>query len=174
MSYASAFTQQFFKLLGATPSRVPNIEIGSVAYGSLGTSAVHVAGTLYRSEIELKVGKSITGIGILNGATAATDLMIYALYDTNGNPLAWSSLAGTLAAGVNSFQELALTAVFNAKPGRYFLVVQCNGTTTTTRRIAANTYLRYTSSGVGAFGTLSTFTPPTTTAADVGPIGYVF
>ncbi len=154
--------------------RIPNIPIGAVAYGSLGTSAVHVAGSIYVSEIQVLGWKTVTGIGILNGATAATDNVIYALYDTNGKLLANTALAGTLAAGTNAFQQIALTSSIALKPGRYFLAFQANGTTTTTRRIAASTYLNFASVTAGSFGTLPSLTPPTSTASDTGPIGYLY
>lgn len=154
--------------------RVGNIPIGAVAYGSLGTSAVHVAGSIYVSEIAIPNAMRVTGIGILNGATAATDNVIYGLYASNGALVASTALAGTLAAGTNAFQEIALTAATDIGPGRYFLAVQANGTTTTTRRIAVSTYLNRASVTAGSFGTLATITPPATNTADSGPIGYVY
>lgn len=157
------------------PTRVSNIPIGAVAYGSLGTSAVHVAGTIYVSEIFIPFKKTITGLAVLNGATAATDNLIVALYPAAGGAvLANSALAGTLASGPNAFQEIAFTASYAAVGGLYYAAIQCNSTTTTTRRIAASTYLNLTKSFAGSFGTLTSLTVPTTTAADVGPIVYAY
>ena len=79
-----------------------------------------------------------TGIGTLNGATVGTDHLMVALYDTTGALIANSAVAGVLSAGANAFQEIAFTsATAPLAPGRYFLAVQCNGTTATTRRMAA-------------------------------------
>lgn len=154
---------------------VPNIPIGGVAYSSLGTSAVHVAGTIYVSEILLPGKKTVTGIGILNGATAATDSVIVGIYGADGGAvLANSSLSGTVATGANIFQTISLTSPIELQPGRYFIAFQANGTTTTTRRIAANTYLNAAKSTVGSFGTLGSLTVPTSTTADAGPIGYFY
>lgn len=162
-------------LVATTLARLSTIPIGSVAYGSLGTSAVHVAGTLYYTEIWLPANKTITGISVLNGATVGTDNLIVALYSNAGALLASSALAGTLSAGANAFQDIAFTAPYAAVgPGRYWVVVQCNGTTATTRRIAASTFLNRTGSAVGVFGTLAAITPPTTFTADVGPIAAVY
>lgn len=155
--------------------RISNIPIGAVAYGSLGTNAVHVAGTIYVSELFIPYRKTITGLAVLNGATVGTDSLIVGLYAaTGGAVLANSALAGTATSGANAFQEIALTATYDALAGKYYAAVQCEGTTPKTRRIAANTYLNLTKSFVGAFGTLTSLTVPTTTTADVGPIVYAY
>lgn len=160
----------------AEPWKMGNIEIGNVAYGSLGTSAVHVAGTIYLSEIFLPRTKRVTGIGILNGATVGTDNLIAALFDINGTLLANSALAGTLSAGANAFQELPFAPgpIELKNDGVYYLGLQCSGTTATTRRIAASTFLRRTKTSTGTFGTLPTQAVPTSFVADAGPIGYVY
>lgn len=158
------------------PGKMSNIPIGPVAYNALGTSAVHVAGTIYIAEMYLTAGKAIIGVGVLNGGTVGTDNLIVGIYGPEGGAvLANSALAGTLSAGANAFQEIPLTALFTAPcEGVYWVAVQCSGTTTTTRRIAANTYLNLTKSFAGAFGTLGSLTVPTTFTADVGPIAYVY
>lgn len=162
-------------LVATSRARLSTIPIGPVAYGSLGTSAVHVAGTLYYTEIDLPANKTLTGISVLNGATAGTDNLIVALYSSAGTLLANSALAGALSAGTSAFQDIPFTATYAAVgPARYFVAVQCNGTTATTRRIAANTYLNRSGSAAGVFGTLAAITPPTTITADTGPIAAVY
>ena len=162
-------------LVANTLARLSTIPIGSVAYGSLGTSAVHVAGTVYYTEIFIPANKTLTGVSVLNGATVGTDNLIVALYNNAGTLVANSALAGTLSAGANAFQDIPFTATYAAVgPGRYWVSVSCNGTTATTRRIAANTFLNRTGSAVGVFGTLAAITPPTTFTADVGPIAAVY
>ena len=162
-------------IVGTTLGQVGNIPIGATAYASTGTSAVHVAGTQYYSEIFLPANKTITGIAVLNGATVGTDNLIVALASSTGAILRTSALAGTLSAGANAFQEIAFTSTYAAiGPARYFLIVQCNGTTATTRRIAASTYRNWAGSAAGSFGTIAAITPPTSTTADAGPIGYVY
>lgn len=157
------------------PRILPNVPIG--AFASLGTSAVHVAGTWYRSEIFVPHWAPWTGINVLNGVTVGTDNLMVALYDTNGVLVANSAVAGVLSAGANAFQSIAFTSATGPlAPGRYFVAVQCNGTTATTRRQAAvmggNTM---SSSATGTFGTVpASFTPPTTFTADVGPIASLY
>lgn len=162
-------------IVGTSPIRIPNIPIGAVAYASLGTSTTPVAGTIYISEVFLPVNKTIAGIGILNGATVGTDAGIVGLYSAAGALLANSALAGATTSGTNAFQEFAFTTPYAAVgPNKYFIAYQVNGTTTRFRSIATNTYLNTTKSTAGVFGTLGAQTPPTTTTADVGPIGYLY
>lgn len=161
---------------GFEPFKMGTVDIGNVAYTALGTSAVHVAGTIYMCEGFLPRSKLVTGIGVLNGTIVGTDNLIVALYDGLGNLLANSALAGVLSAGANAFQEINFTIPYKLKnDGIYYFATQSNGVTCTTRRVAASTYLRRTKSVAGVFGTLpANIAPPTTFTADVGPISYVF
>ena len=156
------------------PRILPNGPI--LAFASLGTSAVHVAGTWYRSEIYVPHLAQWTGINVLNGATVGTDNIMVALYDTNGVLITNSAVAGALSAGANAFQSLAFLTQPILNPGRYFVAVQCNGTTATTRKwAAANGGNQMTQSATGTFGTVpASFTPPTTFTADVGPIAALY
>lgn len=173
--YEELMVREVNRTDGAEPWKMGNIEIGNVAYGSLGTSAVHVAGTIYMGEIYLPRNKLVTGVGILNGAIVGTDNLIGVLFDVRGRPMMTSALAGTLSAGANAFQELPFIRPLQlTTDGVYYLGLQCNGTTATTRRIAASTFLRRCKSVTGAFGTIPTIAPPTTFTADVSPIGYVY
>lgn len=157
------------------PQLVSNIPVGPVALGSLGTDAVHVAGSVYVAELYLPEPMTATGVAILNGATVGTDNLIGALFDSTGAVLATSDLAGTASAGADAFQSLAFDpGPVALSPGRYFIGVQCDDTTDTTRRIAASTYLNAASVTVGVFGTIAAITPPSTTTATAGPIGYVY
>lgn len=157
-------------IVATTLKRIRNIGNIHVALASLGTSAVHVAGTMYRSEVWLPASKALTGIAVLNGATAATDNVQVSLYDASGNLLAQS--AATLAAGANVMQDIPFTTPYAARgPGLFIVQVQANGTTTTTRRLAAGTTGLMAAAVAGTFGTIpATITPPATFTADAGPI----
>jgi len=156
------------------PRILPNGPI--LAFASLGTSAVHVAGTWYRAEIQVPHLAQWTGIQVLNGATVGTDNLMVALYDTNGVLITNSAVAGVLSAGANAFQSIAFLTQPILTPGRYFVAVQCSGTTATTRRwAAADGGFQMTQSATGTFGTVpASFTPPTTFTADVGPIAALY
>jgi hypothetical protein len=158
-----------------SPTNVANIPLGPVAYASIGTDAAGVAGTVYYSEIVLDAPKRVTGIGLLNGTTVGTDDLIVGLYDEGGHLIANSALAGTLGAGADAFQEVALTAPINLPAGRYFVASQFEGTTHQTQRIAASTYRNRAGSVAGTFGTLpATITPPTSITAGAGPVAYLY
>ena len=117
------------------------------------------------------VSYTVTGIACLNGDTAATDLLLYSLYDTDGDLVANTALAGTLAANANTFQSIAFTSVYTITPGRYWVGWQTNGTTTRLETIPASTFVNVlTTSSTGTFGTIEEPTIPTTFTADVGPV----
>lgn len=160
---------------GAQLNYPSNVPIGSVAYGSMGSDTVNVAGTIYCSEFELTHHKTIKGLALLNGSTAATDKNIVALYSKTGVLLASSALAGAVASGTDAFQAQDFTATYEALPGRYLVAYQCNGTTTKVRKNAASTFLNWTISQTGAFGTLPTLTAvPTTIVTAAGGFFYAY
>lgn len=149
--------------------------LGSVAYGSLGSNLVHVAGTRYMASVFAASTRVATGIKVLNGATVGTDNTLVELRDMNGKLLATSALAGALSAGADSFQTLNFLTPITIPPGYYFLVVQTNGTTDKTRRIAASTFPTFAGSVTGVFGdSVASVVPPSGFTADKGPIAQLF
>lgn len=159
----------------------PNIPIGGVAYGSLGTSTTPVSGTVYWTSLQLPLDKTVGSIACLNGGTASTNLLLYGIWNNSGVLLANTAIAGTLAANADTFQSMAIAQVGGAtattialKAGRYWVGWQTNGTTTRVRTVAASTYIDVAStSATGTFGTLPALTVPTTFTADKAPICYV-
>ena len=155
--------------------RYPVVPVGSVAYGSFGTSTTPTAGTIYLSEVRIENTKSLTGIGILNAATVGTNKHIVALFDSDGTLVANSALAGTTTSGADAFQNVPFTAAYVAVPGRYWIGLQMDGNTDRFRTIAASTFVDVlTKSSAGSFGTVPDQTVPTTFTADVGPIAYAY
>lgn len=153
------------------------VPIGSVAYGSVGTNTTLVAGTIYWAEVFIPRNVTLTGVGVLNGATVGTNNWIVGLYASAGGAVvANSALTGVTSSGANAFQEIAFTGTYAAVgPARYWIAFQSNGTTDTLRTIAVSTFVDvFTKSATGAFGTLTSLTVPTTFTADVGPVGYVY
>lgn len=173
-----SLTGQTYKMSRAAFETVP---IGQVAYTSAGSSQTVVAGSIYGAD--LVVGGSAatpfisTGGAILNGATAATDLLIYILYDSAGNVVANTALAGTLSANANVFQKIVWTSPVQLVPGEYHLAWQSNGSTATFRSISTATNVNVlTESQTGVFATLAPLTINTTIppVAGLGPIGYIY
>lgn len=171
-------TQSGEGLVDPTVPQGPNgVPMGSlVAFASAGTSSVMVAGSWYRGEIYIPHLNQWTGFAVLNGATVGTDNLMVGLWDSAGNLITNSAVAGVLSAGANTLQQIAFLQQPLLPPGRYFVGVQCNGTTATTRRIpAADGAYQMCSITAGTFGTVpSTFTPPTTFTSGASPIGVMY
>lgn len=148
----------FFKLLSP--------QIGAVTYAAaMGTSTATTAAELYCTEIDVPYNKLLTGLAPHVGATGGTDKWIAALYDSGGNPLAWSALAGTTAGTTQTWQQLAFTTTYFAVgPAQYYGCIMSNGTTATLDLITtgkSDFVLTFKSGSAGTFGTLPTFTAPT-------------
>lgn len=152
------------------PRNWPNTIFRGMA--SAGTSAVHVAGSWYRGEVYIPFTAQWLGAYVLNGATVGTDNLMIGLWDSAGNLITNSAVAGVLSAGANAPQQIAFLQAPILPAGRYFIGVQCNGTTATTRRIAAvDGSYEMCSITAGTFGTVpATFTVPTTFTAAASPM----
>lgn len=163
--------------VAGTVLAIPNIEIGHVAYGSLGTNTTDVNGQLWVTDIWVPFSKTITKIGFLQGGTATTDNFLVAIYDRDGNLLGNSNTAGVVLSGANTFAEQTLlTSIQVYGPAQYWIAIQGNGTAAgAIRTIATATYInRLCGSIAGTFGTVpATITVPTTFTADKGPIVYL-
>jgi hypothetical protein len=183
------FTAATF-VVGASPSNggrlvVPNIAVGSVAFGSLGTNTTDVAGQFWLTDILVPYNRTITKVGVLQGGTATTDNILVAIWDSFGNLVASSAVAGSVLSGANTFQELTLvlnaagatiTSVKLLGPQRYFIGVQGNGTAAgAIRTVAASTFVDVLGATLaGTFGTIpASITVPTTFTANNAPIVYV-
>jgi hypothetical protein len=156
----------------------PSPNTGGTAYTSINSSGTTLSATTqYCSEIDLPATKFLTGLGILNGTTVGTDKHLVALYDSAGNLLANSALAGATSATASTYQKYAFTAQYLAVgPAQYFGCVQTNGTTDTIRMIVTGTQDTYLTKGITSqtFGTLASFTAPTTFTTAVGPYLIVY
>lgn len=147
---------------------------GGTIYTSLNSTGTTLAATtMYCTEIQLPFSKLLTGLAVLNGTTVGTDNHLVALYDSGGNLLANSAVAGVLAATASNYQQISFTApYFSVGPAQYFGCVQTNGTTATVRMLVTQVQDQYLTKGVTAqtFGTVpATITVPTTFTTAVGP-----
>ena len=97
-----------------------------------GTSTAMTAATVYLGQVSIRNRCVLTGIRYGIGTTGGTDLIVAALYDNAGNPLAWSAIAGTTCGTGDTFQALPFTAAYEVLvPGKYFIGIVGNGTTAT-------------------------------------------
>jgi hypothetical protein len=159
------------------PSKLPNTPLGAIALTGYNTNGtVHVAGTMNLSEIYVPALMAVTGVGVLNGTTVGTNNMLVALYGADGTLIANSAVAGVLTAGASTFQEIPFTAQVVLPPGKYFIGVQMNGTTDTTRRLVSTFQPNALTAAVaGTFGTIpATITVPTTHTTLLGVIAWLY
>lgn len=153
------------------------VPIGSVAYASFGNNTTVVSGTVYFADLNITNGFASTGGAVLIGQTGGTNLGLVAIYDTYGNLVATSALAGATVGTDETIQKRAWSpGPVYLPPGHYYLAYQQNGATATLATVAASTFVDVlTGSVTGTFGTVpSSITIPTTFTANVGPIGYVY
>lgn len=147
---------------------------GGTIYTSLNSTGTTLAATtMYCTEIQLPFSKYLTGLEVLNGTTVGTDNHLVALYDSTGNLIANSAVAGVLAATASEYQKIAFTTPYYlVGPAQYFGCMQTNGTTATVRMLVTQVQDNYLTKGVTGqtFGTIpATITVPTTFTTAVGP-----
>lgn len=160
------------------------IPIGSIALTLYGTTdTVNVSGTVAVSSIDIVYPRVISTLSNLTGTTApTTDKQLFSLYDGSGNLIASSAIAGVAAATADIFFDQAVALVNGVTgtsvivlPGRYFLGVSFNGTTTSMQKIAIGTGYQTLvgNTRTGTFGTLANITVPTTLTDVVAPIACI-
>lgn len=171
------------KLRTPTLATTCTVPIGSVAYGSFGTSTTASTTGEFTASIFVPYTQVLTGFTNLNGSAvdgASKKIFILRIpsSSTTARAIANTATAGTAASGNDAFQAIAFTTpVIAVGPATYFVGLQddtadVNGV----RTIAASTFNGvYASSITSVFGTVAaSVTTPTTFTADVGPIGCVY
>ncbi len=120
------------------PAVVTNIPIGSAALTGYETNGVaQTAFAINLTEVFVPYWNTWTGAALLNGTTVGTNNQVYWLFNTEGDMIAYTAIAGTLNAGASVFQKIAFTAPVTLSPGRYFLGAQLDGNTATPRHVLA-------------------------------------
>lgn len=143
----------------------------------IGTSTQGVATSVFVVKLFIENNAIITGIAVNNGATVGTNKYIVALFNSSGQKLANSALAGVTTSGASAWQKVDLTAPLAVVgPGVYFVGVYMNGTTDNFFTIpAAGAYAGAASAITGqTFGAVVNITPPTTFTAGAGPVIYTY
>jgi hypothetical protein len=161
------------------PTRVFNVPVNGNAanLAAVGTDAAADAATsLYYTEIFVPHRMTVTGIGVLNGTTVGTDKLWLALYDSAGAFVEGTLAAGTLGAGADVFQQVALIASTVIGPGKYFVGLMLNGTTHQNQRLSAGSPMVICEKEGGhTFGDEADITSLATTfTADVAPVVYLY
>lgn len=152
--------------------------------GATALTALETAGTApsaateqYCTEIDLPYSFLITGLAALNGTTVGTDKHLMILYDSSGNVLANSAVAGATTSGASTYQKYNfLNKYYAVGPARYFACVQTNGTTDTLRHAitAVNDNVLGGAITAQVFGTVAAVTVPSTFTTAKAPYYLVF
>ena len=165
---------------GSTPLVAAcTVPIGSVAYGSFGTSTTASTTGEFTASVWVPTSFVATGITNLHGsAVDGAAKAISILRDSTGNRLAWSALAGTVTATNDAFQAIPFTATrIVVGPALYAIGIQ-NDTADVNaiRTVAASTFNNLVASSItSVFGTVAaTVTLPTTFTADTGPVACIY
>jgi hypothetical protein len=119
----------------------------------------------------------LTGAAVLNGTTVGTNKHFIILYDSSGNVLANSTVAGTTTAGASVYQKLNFVSKYLAVgPNRYFVCDGLNGTTDTIRHAitAVNDNIIGGAVTGQVFGTAAAVTLPTTFTTAKAPYVALF
>jgi hypothetical protein len=120
------------------PAVLSNIPMGNAALTGYETNGVaQVAFEINLTEIFVPHYNTWTGASMLNGTTVGTNSQVYWLFNTEGDMIAYTAIAGTLNATASVFQKIAFTVPVTLNPGRYFLGAQIDGTTATPRHVLA-------------------------------------
>jgi hypothetical protein len=126
----------------------------------------------YCTEIDIPVSYMLTGLAVLNGTTVGTDKHLLILYDSSGNVLANSAVAGATTSGASTYQKYNfLSKYYAVGPARYFACMMANGTTDTVRHAitAVNDNVLAGKLTGKTFGTVTSITPPSTFTTALGP-----
>jgi hypothetical protein len=174
--------------------KVSNVPIGSVAYSSFGTSTTNVI-QLWTTDILVPYNRVVSNIAFLQGSGSVTDNWIGVIYDSFGNIVASTALAGQAQSGASTFQVQAIGLVYTFNPAtntwssatatsvslygpqQYYVGIQIDNTSANAiNLVATNTFLDVCCGAItaGTFGTIpNTITPITTFTALKGPIAYL-
>lgn len=119
------------------PSVVTNIPMGSAALTGYETNGVaQTAWQTQISEIYVPYWATWTGGQYLNGTGVGTNKSVLYLFNSAGNLVQYTAIAGTLnAAGASVWETVAFNVPVTLSPGRYFLGLQLDGTTVTPRHV---------------------------------------
>ena len=161
-----------------TPLRTMAPDPGAVAYTGIDSSGTAGTNTsMFCIEADLKSTKLLTGIATLNGTGVANGNRLVVLYDSSGNLVANSAVAGVATATASVYQAIAFTTPYYAVPARYFACIQQSSSSDTVRMAVSGTQDNFLAGAITGqtFGTIPTkITAPTTFTTVTGPYSYLY
>lgn len=137
-----------------------------------GTEVTCVATTTYIAQMFVPARMTITGFSLVNATAVAGNLTV-GLADSTGAPITTAKSATTAASGTAAYQRVPFATAYVANPGTYYVQLQCNNTGTKFRAHTVGDF-RTTSQTGGTYGTIASFTVPTTFTTAVGPVGSLY
>lgn len=142
-----------------------------IATTTQGTDTTPVVTETYIARVFVPINATLTGVAILNGSAVAGNVTV-GLADNTGTVIAQS--ASTAQAGTATLQSIPFaSAVQVLGPGTYFVMVQFDSTSARFRSHALGVFPT-TKQTSQTYGTLTSFTPPTTFTATVGPVASTY
>lgn len=153
---------------GGFSTSVRNIHSGGypAIISTSGTDSTPVITETYVFEMFVPANATITGVALFNGSDVTGNVTV-GLADSTGAPITAAKSASTAGSGTDAYQRIPFATPYAAVgPANYFVQVQYSSGTA-----------RYNTHHVGNFactkqtgqtyGTLTSFTPPTTFTADI-------
>jgi hypothetical protein len=131
-----------------------------------GNNSTPVTSETYVSQIDIPCNTTLTGVAIFNGSDTTGNITV-GLADANGFPIAAAKSATTALSGTDAYQRVPFASPYPAKgPATYFLQVQYDSGTAryNTHTVGNHAVLVQTAQ---VYGTLASFTPPTTFVTNV-------
>ena len=156
---------------------------GPVALATAGTDKACANGTRFWSSIDIPYNVTLTGIAYLVGSVGGTDSVVVQLVNSSGVEVATSKMTGVhhgaIVGTAAQFQSCpfyvgATPTTYSAISGKYFVVIQFNGTTAKFRTYPIPGCKFITGSVAGTWDTKANITPGTSFTVDVGPIAMTY
>lgn len=133
-----------------------------------GTDTTPAVTETFIAQVDVPANMTLTGVAIFNGSAVAGNVVV-GLADSTGAPIAAAKSASTAQSGTDAFQRIPFATPYAAKgPASYFVQVQFNNTSARLNTVLFGNCSTLKQTGQ-VFDTLTSFTPPTTFTASVGP-----
>lgn len=138
-----------------------------------GNDSTPVITETYISEVFVPANTIITGIALFNGSNVTGNVTV-GLADSTGAPITAAKSASTAGSGTDAYQLIPFAAPYAAVgPATYFIQVQYSSGTAryNTHVLGTHGVSKQTSQ---TYGTLTSFTPPTTFTTVIGNIAGLY
>lgn len=127
----------------------------------------------YISEIFVPCNMTVTGVALFNGSDVTGNVTV-GLATSAGAPIAAAKSASTAGSGTDAYQLVPFATPYAAVgPATYFIQVQYNSATAryNTHTIGTHSVTKQTAQ---SYGTMTSFTPPTTFTTAIGNIASLY